>query len=64
MTSGNGILIHEFEDYDTISFNTMLPVLRDIAIMERFVKKIGKLSVKKSRVHLVHSNDHSPSFVN
>jgi hypothetical protein len=41
-------LPYEFEDLDTISFNAMLPILIVIAILERFVKKIGKLSVKKA----------------
>lgn len=41
-------LPYEFEDYDTISFNAMLPVLIVFAIMERFVKKIGRLPVPKA----------------
>jgi hypothetical protein len=41
-------LPYEFEDYDTMSFNAMLPVLIVIAIMERFVKKIGKFPVPKA----------------
>jgi hypothetical protein len=41
-------LPYEFEDWDTISFNAMLPVLMVFAIMERFVKKIGRFSVTKA----------------
>jgi hypothetical protein len=41
-------LPYEFEDWDTISFNAMLPVLVVFAIMERFVKKIGRLPVPKA----------------
>jgi hypothetical protein len=41
-------LPYEFEDYDTISFNAMLPVLVVFAIMERFVKKIGRFPVPKA----------------
>ncbi len=41
-------LPYEFEDYDTISFNAMLPVLTVFAIMERFVKKIGRFPIPKA----------------
>ncbi|UCE75123.1 MAG: hypothetical protein JSV56_05310, partial [Methanomassiliicoccales archaeon] len=41
-------LPYEFEDYDTIMFNAMLPVLTVFAIMERFVKKIGRFPVPKA----------------
>jgi hypothetical protein len=41
-------LPYEFEDYDTIIFNAMLPVLILFAIMERFVKKVGKFPIPKA----------------
>jgi hypothetical protein len=41
-------LPYEFEDYDTIIFNAMLPVLTVFGIMERFVKKVGRFSVTKA----------------
>jgi hypothetical protein len=41
-------LPYEFEDWDTISFNAMLPILVVFAIMERFVKKIGMFPVPKA----------------
>jgi hypothetical protein len=41
-------LPYEFEDWDTIMFNAMLPVLTLFAIMERFVKKLGKFPVPKA----------------
>jgi hypothetical protein len=41
-------LPYEFEDYDTIMFNAMLPVLVIFGIMERFVKKIGRFPVPKA----------------
>ena len=36
------------QDFDTIMFNAMLPVLTVFAIMERFVKKVGRFSVTKA----------------
>jgi hypothetical protein len=41
-------LPYEQEDLDTVLFNAMLLVLTVFAIMERFVKKIGKFSVPKA----------------
>ncbi len=41
-------LPYEQEDWDTVIFNAMLVVLTVFAIMERFVKKMGKFSVPKA----------------
>jgi hypothetical protein len=41
-------LPYEFEDWDTISYNAMLPLLVFFGILERFVKKIGKYPVTKA----------------
>jgi hypothetical protein len=41
-------LPYEFEDFDTIVFNAMLPVLTLFAIMERFVMKVGMFPVPKA----------------
>ena len=41
-------LPYEQEHWDTIIFNVMLVVLAIFAIMERFVKKIGRFSVPKA----------------
>jgi hypothetical protein len=41
-------LPYEQEDLDTVIFNAMLVVLTVFAIMERFVKKIGRFQVPKA----------------
>lgn len=41
-------LPYEQEDFDTIIFNAMLPVLTVFAIMERYVKKMGRFPVPKA----------------
>jgi hypothetical protein len=41
-------LPYELEDLDTIMFNAMLPVLTVFAILERFVKKVGKFPIPKA----------------